>query len=457
MSPGKLLWRTVFDLVLAVLIGAAISASILYFDIRRYIDNDGELAVLAGVHALGIPLPYFEEQGKKQVGHLAGDFRQTPPDDQALAKWFAGQPGVERVRIVPRGKNQRVEVRYRLPLGQKDLEPPWEKLGYKEISFGFNYSEPLLARLPKKADFLLQHLACLQIGLLVVAVGRLTRMHRRREPLPKLWAGPTRRALLLGLVASLLVGGLVWACEQALRHFFGRPDLTESFWIAITYGTDRFLQVFAGLTIVLLAPLLHELFFRGLLFGSWASAGWVWTGALVSALAAAALRLDWYRLPQVFLLGLILAWLFRRTGSLLAPLTAHVAGNAVALGLVLGWIPNLTLAGPPIARNPFFNDLIIGVWENEDPTGGQMKFGPDGALTTQMVIGGGAIDLEGGHYEFVAADRIHFVSPVVFAGARLEITKKIILTQNRLTLLDESPGPDGKMRTKVYAVYKRVK
>jgi len=456
MSPAKLLWRTVFDLLLAVLIGTALSATINYFEARRYIDNDGTLAVLAGVKALGIHVPYFEEQGKKQVGHLAGDFRQTPPDDQALARWFAGQPGVERVRIVPRGKSQRVEVRYRLPLGQKNLEPPWEKLGYKEISFGFNYSEPLLARLPKKADFLLQHLGCLQIGLLVVAVGRLTRMRRRGEPLPKLWAGPARRALLLGLVASLLVGGLVWAYEQVLRHFLESPNLAANCWISITYGMGRPLQVFTCLTILLLVPLLHEVFFRGLVFGSWASAGWVWTGAMVSALAAA-LRLDWYRLPQVFLLGLILAWLFRRSGSLLAPLTAHVAGNAVALGLVLGWIPNLPPPGPPITRNPFFNDQIIGVWQNKDPKGGEMEFRPDGSLRTQLVIGGGAVDLEGGHYEFVAPDRIHFVSTVVFAGARVETTKKIILTQNQLTLLDENPGPDGKMQTKVYAVYKRVR
>src|SRR5262249_9698286 len=85
MSPAKLLWRTLSDLLLAVLTGTALPATINYFEARRYIDNDGTLAVLAGVKALGIHVPYFEEQGKKQVGHLAGDFRQTPPDDQALA------------------------------------------------------------------------------------------------------------------------------------------------------------------------------------------------------------------------------------------------------------------------------------------------------------------------------------------------------------------------------------
>src|SRR6516164_9643361 len=99
MSPGKLLWRTVFDLLLAVLIGTAISATINYFEARRYIDNDGTLAVLAGVKALGIHVPYLEEQGKKKAVHLEGHFGKTPPDDQALARWFEAQPGVERLEI----------------------------------------------------------------------------------------------------------------------------------------------------------------------------------------------------------------------------------------------------------------------------------------------------------------------------------------------------------------------
>jgi membrane protease YdiL (CAAX protease family) len=352
-----------------------------------------------------------------------------------------------------------VEVRYRLPLGQKNLEPPWDELGYHDISFGVNHSTPLFERLPKKADFLFLHLACLQIGLLVVVLGRLIGMRWRREPLPRSWSGPAGRALLLGLVASLLLGGFVWAYEQGLRHYFGPSSSTGNPWFAITLGidraitlgTDRSVQVFACLTILLLAPLLHEVFFRGLVFGSWANVGWVWTGAVVSALAAAVLRLDWYRLPLVFFLGLLLAWLFRRTGSLLAPLTAHIAGNAVALGLVLGWIPNLPPPAPPV-RPTSQNDLIVGLWEKADGSGRRMEFLPDGAFRTEMIIGQQSTGLiDAGRYEFVAPDRIRFRWPP------LDATKKFILTPDQLTLLDETQGPDDKMHTKTVGIYKRVK
>jgi len=88
------------------------------------------------------------------------------------------------------------------------------------------------------------------------------------------------------------------------------------------------------LVAVVLAPLFEEIVFRGFLFRGLANSfGWVW-GALVSAglFGIAHLQLDVF-LPLAAL-GFFLAWSYRRTGSLWAPITMHAVFNAIA---VLAW------------------------------------------------------------------------------------------------------------------------
>lgn len=87
----------------------------------------------------------------------------------------------------------------------------------------------------------------------------------------------------------------------------------------------------AVLAAVIALPLAQELFFRGWAFpylernvgrvtAYWGSAG-LW----------AALCFSSGRFPQAFLVGLVLAWAYRRWGSLLVPITAHAAINGAAL------------------------------------------------------------------------------------------------------------------------------
>ncbi|WP_242111714.1 CPBP family intramembrane glutamic endopeptidase [Luteimonas aquatica] len=97
---------------------------------------------------------------------------------------------------------------------------------------------------------------------------------------------------------------------------------------------------------VLLAPMYEELLFRRVLFGRLWAAGRPWLGALLSgalfALAheipgqstslPAAAALLWLNYA---LMGVILAWVYRRTGTLWAPIALHAGNNLVAL-LVLG-------------------------------------------------------------------------------------------------------------------------
>jgi membrane protease YdiL (CAAX protease family) len=94
------------------------------------------------------------------------------------------------------------------------------------------------------------------------------------------------------------------------------------------------------LLVTLAAPIAEELFFRGFLFGAlWRWKGWI-PAAIVSGIVFGVVHAG--GTPVVFLvplavLGFLLCWLYRRTGSLLPGMGVHAFNNALALGVTLSW------------------------------------------------------------------------------------------------------------------------
>jgi membrane protease YdiL (CAAX protease family) len=85
------------------------------------------------------------------------------------------------------------------------------------------------------------------------------------------------------------------------------------------------------LLLAVLAPLVEELVFRGLLYG-WLAGRWGKNvGWIVSSLAFAAAHTEPAHIILVFPLGLLFGWLRKRTDSLLPSLVAHIANNGLAL------------------------------------------------------------------------------------------------------------------------------
>jgi len=85
------------------------------------------------------------------------------------------------------------------------------------------------------------------------------------------------------------------------------------------------------LLLAVLAPLVEELVFRGLLYG-WLTGRWGKNvGWIVSSLAFAAAHMEPAHIILVLPLGLLFGWLRQRTDSLLPSIVAHIANNALAL------------------------------------------------------------------------------------------------------------------------------
>ena len=85
---------------------------------------------------------------------------------------------------------------------------------------------------------------------------------------------------------------------------------------------------------VVMAPLFEEIFFRGFLFRGFSILVGLGDGACVSAavFGIAHLQLDVF--VPLFALGLALAWVYKRTGSLWTSIAFHALFNGLS---VLAW------------------------------------------------------------------------------------------------------------------------
>jgi membrane protease YdiL (CAAX protease family) len=91
----------------------------------------------------------------------------------------------------------------------------------------------------------------------------------------------------------------------------------------------------AVLAFVVLAPVAEEVFFRGVVYNAWLREGGPRLALIGSAALFAAIHFSVVALAPIFVLGLALAWIYRRTANLLAPIAMHATVNALSTALVL--------------------------------------------------------------------------------------------------------------------------
>ncbi len=80
-------------------------------------------------------------------------------------------------------------------------------------------------------------------------------------------------------------------------------------------------------------PIVEETMFRGLLFAALAQWLPAWLAALISSLAFALWHQEPYRIIPLTIMGLGLAYIYYRSGTLWAPIAAHALNNWLALTL----------------------------------------------------------------------------------------------------------------------------
>ncbi|HEX7325569.1 MAG TPA: CPBP family intramembrane glutamic endopeptidase [Rhodanobacteraceae bacterium] len=133
-------------------------------------------------------------------------------------------------------------------------------------------------------------------------------------------------------IVVMLIGGVI-ARLAAHGHPF-HQDVTV---MASEVPLD--LRILLALLVVCVAPFVEELVFRGVLLSGLARRMPIAWAVVVSAVIFGCAHLPdfkfaWYPIPALFLLGLLLAWLRVRTGSIWPSITAHATNNFIA---ALAW------------------------------------------------------------------------------------------------------------------------
>lgn len=107
-------------------------------------------------------------------------------------------------------------------------------------------------------------------------------------------------------------------------------DVSTGYWsvVQVFYNHNLWLEI---LTLCVIAPFAEELVYRGLVYQRLRRQGSETKAAVLSALLFGVLHLNIVQCVYAFVLGILLAHIVNRTGSLYAAAAAHMAANLVSV------------------------------------------------------------------------------------------------------------------------------
>lgn len=195
-------------------------------------------------------------------------------------------------------------------------------------------------------------------------------------------------------LAALSYGGfwLLWVPLSFVAPDFVRSYALEGMPDLLTRGNPARL-VLDIVAIVVVAPVVEEILFRGFLLHRWAARWGTTTGVLLSSAVFAILHVE---LVGHFIFGVAMAALYVRTRSLWVPIAAHAANNAFALTFAF---PDALGATPPTPTTleAFRTEWPIGLLALLVGAAGLSwfwrRYGPRGAWTLPYAIEAPAVTL----------------------------------------------------------------
>lgn len=141
--------------------------------------------------------------------------------------------------------------------------------------------------------------------------------------------GSRRRAILSGVgstvVALPVIYGLQALSVVVLKAVGMKPDAQENVRLLLEGGLA--LRAYIAVFAVVVAPLVEEALFRGVLLTFFRDIGHCRAGVWITAILFGLVHFNRAAFVPLAVFGLLLAWLYERTGNLLAPLAAHATFN----------------------------------------------------------------------------------------------------------------------------------
>ncbi len=144
------------------------------------------------------------------------------------------------------------------------------------------------------------------------------------------------RDVLLGLGVGGLLVPVAYLLTGVVQHLFPKLTPQEHLLVPVfTSSAGLGARVFLIVAACAIIPAVEEMLFRGLLFGALRPAfgpGWA---ALVSAVLFAGAHQSLSSFLSLALVGLVFAWLYERTGSLITSTVAHGVFNAFGIAWMM--------------------------------------------------------------------------------------------------------------------------
>ena len=135
------------------------------------------------------------------------------------------------------------------------------------------------------------------------------------------------------IIAIALV--LNWLCSAGIELLTGvQPSDQELVKCFAGDSCPLGIRIVLGLLVLFEAPLLEEPLFRGIIFRGLQSSIPTWAAMAASGFLFAIVHVNAASFIALWFLGIAFAELYRRTGTLLAPMTAHALFNATNLALL---------------------------------------------------------------------------------------------------------------------------
>jgi len=149
---------------------------------------------------------------------------------------------------------------------------------------------------------------------------------------------------IIGGVGLMLLGDFLETLILPLYEYFGitssHLEISAAFGKSVS-GQSLFYTAVIILSVGAVLPIIEEIFFRGIVHTAFQNKKGFKTAVLVSSLVFALAHLDLTVLPILFILGAVLAYVYYKTESLLAPALMHMTNNTLVFLLYMKGIERI--------------------------------------------------------------------------------------------------------------------
>jgi len=128
----------------------------------------------------------------------------------------------------------------------------------------------------------------------------------------------------VAIFVNLIIGSLLFYLYSVLNL-----NPTQQQVVQLIENTDSINPILVYFGIAISAPLAEELFFRGIVYRTFAKKISLRNGILFTSILFSLLHFDLFYIPQIFLISIVFSLAYNETGSILTPIIAHLISNSL--------------------------------------------------------------------------------------------------------------------------------